>query len=777
MTDSSMPPPRRPRLAHWLGSRRRRAVAGALCLLVVGVIALGITDPFSSPGSPSGVADNAYPTGTATVTEQTLSSQTEVSATLGFAGSYTVSIPNGTSVQALTQARTSAQAAQTDVVNAKAALKGAEATSGPTNASTLMAARNTVSNDQGDLLQAQSQLAADEGLGCPASSSATVTPSLSADLADPSGGPNSVSPASDLSQLTRAHSVVPHAVTQGAGSGSGSSATGTLTPASSSAPTVMTGPVDQVTSAGATLSGSVNPDGAETTYYFEYGTSPNYGETTPVTSAGTGSDAVAVSVVLAGLAPGDVYHYRLVASNSLGVAYGQDGTLQTNAAPDVATGPATSISSTSEDLAGTIDPNGVETSYYFEYGTSASFGETSPVSDAGGAQSPFSVSAQVGGLTAGATYDYALVATSSLGTVTGAVLTFQAAVSSCVSMRAVISEDSLALAEARNSLTLDELGRGAQVSAARETLVSDEMTAASDQQAVAADEASVVNANSTFTELPQLGALLHRGQSVYQVNDESIPLFYGPVPLFRALYLGVSSGLDVGELNENLVALGFEHAGSGEAFTPSTEAAVEAWQRSLGEPANGVVDLGDIVVEPGPLEIANVNVDLGQSASNGLAVLTATSRTPVVTIDLDASEQSEVKVGDAVTITLPNNANVPGVVTSVGTVAVAPSASSSSSGPTITVIVTPTKPSTIVNYDQAPVNVAITNATVSNVLTVPIDSLLAPAGGGYAVEEVSSDHVHHLVAVNVGLFDDAAGLVQVSGSGLAVGQRVVVPKL
>jgi hypothetical protein len=91
--------------------------------------------------------------------------------------------------------------------------------------------------------------------------------------------------------------------------------------------------------------------------------------------------------------------------------------------------------------------------------------------------------------------------------------------------------------------------------------------------------------------------------------------------------------------------------------------------------------------------------------------------------------------------------------------------------------VTPTKPSTIVNYDQAPVNVAITNATVSNVLTVPIDSLLALAGGGYAVEEVSSDHVHHLVAVNVGLFDDAAGLVQVSGSGLAVGQRVVVPKL
>jgi multidrug efflux pump subunit AcrA (membrane-fusion protein) len=64
---------------------------------------------------------------------------------------------------------------------------------------------------------------------------------------------------------------------------------------------------------------------------------------------------------------------------------------------------------------------------------------------------------------------------------------------------------------------------------------------------------------------------------------------------------------------------------------------------------------------------------------------------------------------------------------------------------------------------------------VENALTVPVTALLALAGGGYAVEVVDPTGVHRLVAVELGLFDDAGGLVQVSGSGLKAGQRVVVP--
>jgi hypothetical protein len=64
---------------------------------------------------------------------------------------------------------------------------------------------------------------------------------------------------------------------------------------------------------------------------------------------------------------------------------------------------------------------------------------------------------------------------------------------------------------------------------------------------------------------------------------------------------------------------------------------------------------------------------------------------------------------------------------------------------------------------------------VENVLTVPVTALIALSGGGYAVEVVGTNGVHQLEAVTAGLFDGANGRVQVNGTELAVGQRVVVP--
>jgi len=149
-----------------------------------------------------------------------------------------------------------------------------------------------------------------------------------------------------------------------------------------------------------------------------------------------------------------------------------------------------------------------------------------------------------------------------------------------------------------------------------------------------------------------------------------------------------------------------------------------------------------------------------------------------VQIALDASLQADVKVGDPVTITLPSNQTTPGRVSYVGTVATVPTSNGGGGGsstPTIAVDVTPTDPAATGRLDQAPVNVSITTASVSDALVVPVNALLALSGGGYALEEIGSGDVHHLLAVTLGLFDDQAGLVQVSGAGLAVGQRVVVP--
>jgi hypothetical protein len=161
------------------------------------------------------------------------------------------------------------------------------------------------------------------------------------------------------------------------------------------------------------------------------------------------------------------------------------------------------------------------------------------------------------------------------------------------------------------------------------------------------------------------------------------------------------------------------------------------------------------------------------------ALMGISSTRRVVTIALDASQQTSVKVGDPVLITLPDNSTTPGHVSFVGTVATTPSSDQGngggSSSPTIEVDVIPDRPAATGRLDQAPVDVSITTATVRNVLAVPVNALLALAGGGYAVEEVAATGAHQLVAVSVGLFDDAAGMVQVSGSGLPAGQRVVVP--
>jgi hypothetical protein len=107
-------------------------------------------------------------------------------------------------------------------------------------------------------------------------------------------------------------------------------------------------------------------------------------------------------------------------------------------------------------------------------------------------------------------------------------------------------------------------------------------------------------------------------------------------------------------------------------------------------------------------------------------------------------------------------------VSSVGKVA------TGGASPKVTVIVTLKHPQAAGALDQAPVAVSITTATAPGALVVPVDALLARASG-YAVEEVGPGGRHHLVPVSLGLFDDAAGLVQVSGPGLAAGQRIVVP--
>jgi hypothetical protein len=283
------------------------------------------------------------------------------------------------------------------------------------------------------------------------------------------------------------------------------------------------------------------------------------------------------------------------------------------------------------------------------------------------------------------------------------------------------------------TLASDEQGS----SAAGMKLQGDQASVSSAQAALANAEASASTArasvadygqSSTFTMLPAVGQVIAQGQTLYAISGRPVVLRYG-------------------------------------------------------SPTTRELPLGSVVFEPGPVRVTSVTPELGANVTPG-PVLTVTSTRPQVKIALSAAQQSSVKVGDQVSITLPNQQTTPGVVSSVGTVAKSPSKEGGAGGgggengeeggPTIEVDVTPSEPQAIGHLDEAPVSVSITTQSVPEALAVPVDALLALAGGGYALE-VAEGGSHRLEAVTLGLFDDAEGLVQVSGSGVSAGQRVVVP--
>jgi len=202
------------------------------------------------------------------------------------------------------------------------------------------------------------------------------------------------------------------------------------------------------------------------------------------------------------------------------------------------------------------------------------------------------------------------------------------------------------------------------------------------------------------------------------------------------------------------------------------------WQEILKVPETGVLALGDVVIKPDGSKSTAVSVASGSPATSGApAVLTATStRARVVTIALAADQESEVKIGDKVDHHLANNDNT------IGRDLLGGHHRDDAVGRRRPdhhrCRVKPTGPRRDRGWDEAPVSVTITTARVANALVVPVDSLLAQPNGSYAVES----QAHTVVTtwsdqVSLGLFDDAAGLVQVTGTSLVAGERVVVPNL
>jgi hypothetical protein len=189
-------------------------------------------------------------------------------------------------------------------------------------------------------------------------------------------------------------------------------------------PEVETGASSNVHKASATVSGTVNPDEIESHYYFEYGTNTEYGSKTSEEPAGSGSAGLPVHASLAGLAAETTYHYRLVAVNKNGTNDGADQTFTT--LPPVTFRPCSPIGlrGTSGTLCVLINPEGVETTYYFQYGTSTEYSFETPFENTGPLFEEKQFTAPITGLLPATTYHYRVVAFNELGLADGNDETF-----------------------------------------------------------------------------------------------------------------------------------------------------------------------------------------------------------------------------------------------------------------------------------------------------------------------------------------------------------------
>lgn len=341
------------------------------------------------------------------------------------------------------------------------------------------------------------------------------------------------------------------------------------------------------------------------------------------------------------------------------------------------------------------------------------------------------------------------------------------------------------------------------------------------------------------TWLPEAGATIKRGQTVWRVDDRPVVLLYGDTPVFRPLDRAGLVGRDVRVVADHLRSLGYDigaqpvegtwvritaassssgpSAGEAEAaataqpgtgpspsasdagagtsdggsgtqaedgraepsptltkvrkgdavLTPSLIAAIGRWQRSQDMDPSGVIQPGDVFVTSGAVRVGRVLAQVGDDTSTGLISVTSTGKQ--VTLTVDASEAGSVHADARVRVTLPDQRQVNGTVTSVGSVVQddeGDSPGQSATAGRVTVTVRLDSDDEARRLDSAPVQVEFPGRTKRDVLAVPVGALLALSEGGYALRTEDG----RLVAVETGMF--ARGMVEVTGSGLREGLRV-----
>jgi phosphodiesterase/alkaline phosphatase D-like protein len=204
-----------------------------------------------------------------------------------------------------------------------------------------------------------------------------------------------------------------------------------VVPPKPDAPVVETGIDPSVSSSTALFTGTVKPNGAFTTYWFEYGETTALGNRSISQQIGSGFSTLSTPAYITGLKANTAYYFRLSAKNRFATVNGSTYSFQTNntppvpgRAPTTRTNSASDITRTTATVHGSVNPNGSDASYWFEYGTDTNLGNVTSFQGTNNGNSSMSVSASLSGLNPLMKYYFRLNAQNQYGTVNGSILSF-----------------------------------------------------------------------------------------------------------------------------------------------------------------------------------------------------------------------------------------------------------------------------------------------------------------------------------------------------------------
>lgn len=278
-----------------------------------------------------------------------------------------------------------------------------------------------------------------------------------------------------------------------------------------------------------------------------------------------------------------------------------------------------------------------------------------------------------------------------------------------------------------------------------------------------------------LTQLPDAGSRIGVGGELYRVDNAPVSLFRGAVPAWRTFAQGMTDGPDVQQLEQSLKELGYFSGEPDQHFTWQTAQAIKAWQKATGQEQTGSIDLGRIMFAPTDLRVGEIKAAIGDSVGAGTALYRVSDFEQQIQADVKLADQKLAQIGAPVAVHLPGGVTTTGKIVSVGQVVERDAAGGATQ--VIPIVVVLDDPAVAAGLQRASVTVDLPSESRTDVLSVPLDALLAlpeSSGGGFGVEIVEKDGTMRQVPVTVGMY--AGGRVEVSGDGITEGLDVLVPK-